>query len=175
VAAVDILHLLDQLEEEVASARKVPMGGGVLVDRKRLLELIDQLRVAIPANIRQARDVMQRREQTLAEADAEARNIISSAQQELQRRLSESSLVREAQAEADKLQRESNARALATVREAQQRAEHELLQSREEARRQVAEADQYALAVLTRLDKQMSAFVSNVRQGIEALRTDGQA
>src|SRR5579884_4490227 len=88
-AAVDILHLLDQLEEEVASARKMPMGGGVLVDRKRLLDLIDQLRVAIPANIRQARDIMERREQMLAEADNEAKGIIARAQQEAQRRLNE--------------------------------------------------------------------------------------
>jgi len=173
VAAVDILHLLDQLEEEVATARKVPMGGGVLVDRKRLLELIDQLRVAIPANIRQAREVMQRQEQTLADADAEARNIIASAQQELQRRLSDSSIAREAQAESDRLRREAQAHADGIVREAQIRADQDLAQAKDLAKQQIVDADQYALAVLTRLDRQMSAFLGSVRQGIDAMQAEG--
>jgi hypothetical protein len=168
--AVDILQILDQLEEEVASARKLPVGGGVLVDRKRVLELIDQLRVAIPANIRQARDVMQRREATLAEADAEAKNIIVSAQQEAQRRLTEDALVREARAEGARLLREAQAQVEATMREAHDRATNDLSQARQSAQQQIAEADQYALAVLTRLDRQISAFVAHIRQSIDSLQ-----
>ena len=174
-AAVDILHLLDQLEEEVASARKMPMGGGVLVDRKRLLDLIDQLRVAIPANIRQARDIMERREHTLTEADAEARRIIAAAKQESQRLVSEDEIVRQARAEASRIQREAQAHAQTTLREAAEQAEREASQARETARQQVAEADQYALAVLTRLDRQISTFLASVRQGIDSLQgSDGQ-
>src|SRR5579884_3026551 len=117
-AAVDILHLLDQLEEEVAQARKMPMGGGVLVDRKRLLDLIDQLRVSIPANIRQAREMMERREQTLAQADAEAKAIVAAAQQEANRRLNGEAITQEARSEAGRLQREAQAQAQNILHEA---------------------------------------------------------
>src|SRR5207248_5991131 len=140
-------------EEEVATARKMPMGGGVLVDRKRLLDLIDQLRVSIPANIRQARDVMQRREQTLAEADTEAKSIIASAHNEANRRLGEDAMVREARGEAARLQREAQALAQGILQEARQKADQELGQARDQSRQQMTEADQYALAVLTRLDR----------------------
>lgn len=149
----------------------MPMGSGVLVDRKRVLELVDQLRVAIPANIRQARDVMQRREQTLAEADAEAKHIITSAQQEAQRRLSEDTLLRDARAEAVRVQHEVQVQADAMLRDAHERASSDLTQARQSAQQQVSEADQYALAVLTRLDRQISAFVANIRQSIEALQS----
>jgi cell division septum initiation protein DivIVA len=151
----------------------MPMGGGVLVDRKRLLDLIDQLRVSIPANIRQARDVMQKREQTLAEADAEGKAIISTAQHEANRRLGEDALVREARAEAGRLQREAQALAQGVIQEAHQKADQELGQARDQARQQMTEADQYALAVLTRLDRQMTAFLNNVHQGIESLQAGG--
>lgn len=174
VAAVDILHLLDQLEEEVASARKMPMGGGVLVDRKRLLDLIDQLRVAIPANIRQARDIMQRREQTLAEADAEARRMIAGARQEVQRLVSDDAIVKEARAEAARIQREAQVHAQTLIRDATTQAEQESAQAREFAGQQMADADQYALTVLTRLDKQISAFLGSVRQGIDSLQPDSR-
>jgi cell division septum initiation protein DivIVA len=173
VPAVDILHLLDQLEEEVATARKMPMGGGVLVDRKRLLDLIDQLRVSIPANIRQARDVMQRREQTLAQADAEAKALLAGAKQEANRLLSEQAVVREASAEAGRLQREAQALAQGMVREAQQKAEQVLAQAQASAQQQMSEADQYALAVLTRIDRQLGAFLGSVRQSVESLQGGG--
>jgi len=164
---------LDQLEEEVASARKLPMGGGVLVDRKRMLELVDQLRVAIPANIRQARDVMQSREKTLTDADNEARRIFDAAHQEAQRLVADDAITREARSLAERTQREAQVQAHSTLREAQQQAEQELAQAKQTARQQVEDADQYTLAVLTRMDKQISAFLGNVRQSIEALQGDG--
>jgi vacuolar-type H+-ATPase subunit H len=170
--AVDILHLLDQLEEEVANARKMPMGGGVLVDRKRLLDLVDQLRVAIPANIRQAGDVMAQREKMLSEAEAEARRIVADAQHEVQRRLEGEALVREARAEAGRIQREAQAHAQSLVREAHDQAEQVTTQARQQAQVQIADADQYALEILTRLDRQIGAFLGNVRQSLETLQAD---
>jgi vacuolar-type H+-ATPase subunit H len=158
-SAVDILHLLDLLEEEIASARKMPVGGGVLVDRKHMLDLIDQLRVAIPANIRQARDILQRRSQALSEAEQEAARILESAQREADRRLAETGVVRQAEERARQILADAEARATAR-----------LADTVEQARLQQEEADRYALAILTRLDTQISTFLNSVRQGIDSLK-----
>src|SRR5712692_3285683 len=151
-SAVDILHLLDLLEEEIASARKMPVGGGVLVDRRHILDLIDQLRVAIPANIRQARDLMQRRTQALAEAEQEAARIVDSAQREADRRLAETGVIRQAEERARQI-----------IAEAESKAAARLADIAEQARLQQEEADRYALAILTRLDTQISTFLVSVR------------
>ena len=74
----------------------MPVGGGVLVDRRHILDLIDQLRVAIPANIRQARDVLQRRAQALAEAERESGQYRRVCAAGKDRRLSETGVVRQA-------------------------------------------------------------------------------
>lgn len=137
----------------------MPVGGGVLVDRRHMLDLIDQLRVAIPANIRQARDVLQRRAQALAEAEQEAARIVESAQREADRRLAETGVVRQAEERARQIIAEAESRAAARVAE-----------SAAQARLQQEEADRYALAILTRLDTQISTFLSSVREGIESLR-----
>lgn len=158
-SAVDILHLLDLLEEEIASARKMPVGGGVLVDRKHMLDLIDQLRVAIPANIRQARDILQRRSQAIAEAEQEAARIVDSAQREADRRLADTGVVRQA-----------DERARQIMAEAEERAAARLQDTVQQARLQQEEADRYALAILTRLDTQISTFLTSVRQGIDSLK-----
>jgi vacuolar-type H+-ATPase subunit H len=153
------LHLLDLLEEEVASARKMPVGGGVLVDRRHMLDLIDQLRVAIPTNIRQARDVLQRRSQSISEAEQEAARIVESAQREVDRRLADTGVVRQAEERARQI-----------VAEAEGLASGRVAESVAQARLQQEEADRYALAILTRLDTQISTFLNSVREGIESLK-----
>jgi cell division septum initiation protein DivIVA len=174
-SAVDILHLLDLLEEEVAGARKMPVGGGVLVDRKHMLDLIDQLRVAIPANIRQARDVLQRREQALADAEQEAKRIIDSAQREVERRCSETAIVRQSEEYAHQIAQTSDERAKQLLREAEARAVARVAEAAEQARVQQDEADRYALAILTRLDTQISTFLTSIRQGIQSLQDTHEA
>jgi cell division septum initiation protein DivIVA len=153
---------LDLLEEEVASARKMPVGGGVLVDRRHILDLIDQLRVAIPANIRQARDVLQRRAQALAEAEQEAASIVESAQREVDRRLSETGVVRQAEERARQIVSDADAKAAAKIGEASANL-----------RQQQEDADRYALAILTRLDTQISTFLASIREGIDSLKDAG--
>jgi len=153
---------LDLLEEEVANARKMPVGGGVLVDRRHILDLIDQLRVAIPANIRQARDILQRRAQALAEAEQEAASIIDSAQREVDRRLSETGVVRQAEERARQIVADADAKAASRIAE-----------GTAHSRQQQEEADRYALAILTRLDTQISTFLASIREGIDSLKEAG--
>ncbi len=137
----------------------MPVGGGVLVDRKHMLDLIDQLRVAIPTSIRQAREVLQRRTDAVADAEREAARIVESAQREAERRLSETGVVRQAEERARQI-----------IAEADARAAQRMAEAAEEARLQQEEADRYALAILTRLDTQISTFLGSVRQGIESLK-----
>lgn len=148
----------------------MPVGGTVLVDRRHMLDLIDQLRVAIPANIRQARDVLQRREQALSEAEQEAARIIEAAQREVDRRLGETAVVRQADERARQVTQSADERSLQILREAEERATAQLREATVQARLQQEEADRYALAILTRLDTQISTFLTSIRQGIESLQ-----
>jgi hypothetical protein len=65
---VEILELIDALEELVIQSRRLPVGGNLVVDRKRMLDVIDQMRLAVPADIRQASQVLETRDQVIAEA-----------------------------------------------------------------------------------------------------------
>ena len=51
---MDLLHLVDRLEELVGAAHRVPMSKKLLLDQQVLLELIDQIRVAIPKEVKEA-------------------------------------------------------------------------------------------------------------------------
>jgi hypothetical protein len=161
---VDILQLLDELEEEVNSARRMPIVGGAAVDRRRLLEMIDRLRVAIPANIREAHRIIARGEQAIAEAEAAAARIIADAEREAEERISQSALVRAAQERAHQIEIDAQERAARLLATAQADAERRLAEAADRARAQEADADRYALAVLAGLEQRITAFLESIRQ-----------
>src|SRR6266508_136819 len=71
--------LVERLETLVVNARKLPMTNNVVLDQAALLDLIDQLRVAIPEEVRQARRINQESDRVLTHAREEAERIIAAA------------------------------------------------------------------------------------------------
>jgi hypothetical protein len=53
---LDPLDLVDKLDDLIHNAKTVPLTGQVRIDRDEFYEILDQLRVAIPEEIRRARD-----------------------------------------------------------------------------------------------------------------------
>src|SRR5215210_6186597 len=76
---VDILYLVDRLEELVGIGKRVPFSGRVMVEEEEFLALVDQLRVAVPNEIKQAQRVIRERERIVGEAQTEAARILDAA------------------------------------------------------------------------------------------------
>lgn len=167
---VEILQLLDELEEEINAARRMPLGGGVVVDRRRMLELIEELRRAIPANIRRARGIVEQTEQTLAEAEDQAARIITDAEREAVDRISQSTVLRLAQEEAHQVQLSAQDYAEREVAGARAEADRLLAEAAARANAQEQEADQYALAVFDRLEERLAGFLTGIREAKSQLR-----
>jgi F0F1-type ATP synthase membrane subunit b/b' len=169
------LHLIDRLEELVGEARRLPIGSGVVIDRRRLLDLIDQMRVAVPSEVRDARDVLTQREDVLTRAEAEAGEIIAEAQRRLEEKLQESEVVKAAEERGRLLLRDAEDRVSAMVKQAEDEARERTDQAERTASEQMIEADRYALEALKKLENQLGAFMASVRAGIESLEgTDQQ-
>jgi cell division septum initiation protein DivIVA len=147
---VDILYLLDRLEEELTSGRRVPFWDRTLIDEQECLEILDQIRVAIPEEIKAARRVAQERDELLTEARAEADRILGEADQQIADRIAEHALVRAAQMRAAEI-------------------EEDALRAAEETRR---EADSYAYRVLERLRGQIEQVSQVVDRGLQDLAPD---
>jgi len=166
---MDILHLIDRLEELVAEARRMPIGQGVVVDRRRLLELVDQMRSSVPWEVREAEQIVAERDAVMEEARREAEGVLHRAEMEAQERLEETALVQAAEREAEAVIDRAETRSQTMLDEAQAQVQTRLRQAEQAATNQMDEADRYALEMLRRLDAQLSAFASTVRSGIGAL------
>ena len=122
------------------------------------MELVDQLRLTIPEEIRSAEDVLAQKDQILTTAATAARRTKSMAEDELRDRLNSNEVV--AQAET---------RAADTIRDAEERITRMLQQSEAEALSRKTEADAYALRSLRTMEIELSKLAGSVRKGIEVL------
>jgi len=166
---VDILHHIDRLEELVGEARKLPVGGGLVLSRQRLLDLIDRMRVAVPKEVYDAREVIEKRDEVLADATAEASRIIARAKEEVEERLKETEVVKAAEERARQILAQGQERLLELSREAEAQAAARLDDAQDAAREQMREADVYALQTLRKLETELNEFIATVRRGIDTL------
>jgi hypothetical protein len=147
VIAVDILYLLDQLEEVLGGGSRVPLTSRTLVDEQEILDILDQIRVSIPDEVKAGRRVTQERDQIVADAHAEADRILRDADAQAAERMSEHMLVKTAQSRAADV-------------------EERALRQAAEIRR---EADAYAYRVLQKLREQIGQVAQTVDRGMSEL------
>lgn len=71
----DVDALIDELEALVARGRRMPLRK-LLIDEDDLLQIVDRLRTAIPAEVRQAHRVLDEHDRILETARAQARALL---------------------------------------------------------------------------------------------------
>ncbi|MHB8325016.1 MAG: hypothetical protein ACYDHB_11445, partial [Candidatus Dormibacteria bacterium] len=69
---VSIIDMLDRLESLVNQSRRVPLTPNIVVNEEEILDVLDQIRVGIPEEIKEARMVLETRESRLREAQEQA-------------------------------------------------------------------------------------------------------
>jgi cell division septum initiation protein DivIVA len=149
---MDILHLVDRLEELFNQSRPIPLTHNVIVDEDRFLEIIDQMRISIPEEVKKAQQVTAQRDRVLAQAQEEANRTIALAKQKGDEILSRDAIVQAAQA----------------------RSEQILAQARSEAEDTRREADDYIVDTLGSLESELSKLLNQARNGIAKLTADRQ-
>jgi len=149
---MDILHLVDRLEELFNQSRPIPLTHNVIVDEDRFLEIIDQMRISIPDEVKKAQQVTAQRDRVLAQAQEEAARTVALAKQKADEAIDRDAIVQAAQA----------------------RSEQILAQARGEAEGLRREADDYIVEALGSLENELSQLLNQARNGIAKLTADRQ-
>lgn len=100
---MEISELLDQLEKCLSTGGKVPFTNKSMVNVEECLEVLDQIRAALPAEIREAQYILREREKVLVEAKQEAEKMKNLTRVQIEKLLEEHSLTKEAKDKADKI------------------------------------------------------------------------
>jgi cell division septum initiation protein DivIVA len=168
---MDILHLIDRFEELVAESKRMPVGQSIMVDRRRLLELIDQMRSAVPWEVREAKEIVATRDGIIDEAKREGDGVLERAEMEAQAKVAETSIVKMAEEQAANLVADARTRTQEQLDDTERAVQARLAQAEQAANNQMDEADRYALEILRRLMQQLDAFSTTVRAGVESLES----
>ena len=99
---VSIEELLDEMDALLDNSKGVPfVGGKAMVDVDRMRELIDDIRLHIPQEIRQARAVVMERNDIIADARKEAESITRKAEERARTMVDKEEIVRRATIQAN--------------------------------------------------------------------------
>ena len=104
---MDILHLVDRLEESVKKSRRFPFSPVRLLDERKILSLIDQMRISIPDEVRRAQQVNRQRDRVIAQAREEAERVVQQAHERVSELTAEHPIARAAEARAASLREQT--------------------------------------------------------------------
>lgn len=147
---MDILQMIDRLEELLNESRPLPFTHNVIVDEDRMLDLIDQMRVSIPEEVKKAQQLLAQRDRLIAQAQEEANRTVNIARDRSSELVERDQVVQAAYTQAEQIK-------------AQATADSEAIRK---------EADEYVLETLRSLEMEMERAINQVRNGIRTLQAE---
>lgn len=76
---MNVLELIDEIEDIIDSASSIPLSHKVLVDKQEILEILKDIRVQLPDEIKQAKWIKDERQKILVDAQKEADTMLEEA------------------------------------------------------------------------------------------------
>ncbi|HHW66783.1 ATPase [Defluviitalea raffinosedens] len=98
-----ILQLLDVMEDILDSSSAVPFTGKVMVDKDELLEIITDIRLKLPNEIKQSKWVIEERNKILIDAQKEAESIMKEADERIAKLVDENEITKRAYEQAEEI------------------------------------------------------------------------
>ena len=142
-------ELISELQDLVADSKTLPLSGGkVIIDAEKIYDILDEIQDTLPAEVRQAKNIVADRSQIIAEAKKEADDIIRAAEERKKQMIEQSEVMREAKAESAELINAAKAKS-AEIRKA---------------------ANDYVENVMKRTDDAITAQLTELRKTRQNLR-----
>jgi vacuolar-type H+-ATPase subunit H len=100
---MDVLQLLEELEDIVESGSTIPLFSKVMVDKDELLEIIKEVRIHLPDEMKQALWIKEERQRILLEAQQEGEQTIEEARKQAEVLVDQDEIVQMARTKAEEI------------------------------------------------------------------------
>ena len=105
---MEIFTLLENLEELLDSGSKVPFSTKVMVDREDLREKIEEIRLKLPDELKQAKWVKEERQRIMSDAQVEAENLLKEAETKIITMVDDNIITRQALEQKEEILKHAN-------------------------------------------------------------------
>ncbi len=100
---MEILGILESLEDVVEKTINIPFTGKCIIDKEEILEIIKEMRLKLPDDIKQAKWVKEERQRILLEAQKEANNVVKEAENKISSLVDEHEITKKAYEQANEI------------------------------------------------------------------------
>ncbi|MBR4890070.1 MAG: ATPase [Clostridia bacterium] len=100
---MDIEQLIDALEDKIDSCTTIPIWGRGIIDKEELLDMIEDIRMKYPDEMKQAKWVKEERQRIISDAQKEAAAIIQAAEEKIATMINEHDITQQAYQKANQI------------------------------------------------------------------------
>ena len=100
---MEIFTLLETLEDILERSKNLPFSEKVIVDRNEILDLIKEIRLKLPDELKQAKWIKEERERIMSEAHKDADDIVKEAEKRIISMIDEHEITKKAYEKKDEI------------------------------------------------------------------------
>ena len=100
---MEIFTLLENLEEIIESGTKVPLSTKVMIDKEEISEILEEIRVKLPDELKQAKWVKEERQRIIMDAQKEADQIVKETETKIISLVDDHEITRQALAQKEEI------------------------------------------------------------------------
>ena len=105
---MEIYTYLETLEDIIEKSKSVPFTEKAIVDKEEVLEIIKDIRLKLPDELKQAKWIKEERQRILVEAQKEADEVVKEAENRIISMIDEHEITRKAYAKKDEIVAKAN-------------------------------------------------------------------
>ena len=154
---MDLQALIEELEEIVESASKVPLSSKCMIDREEVWNVVEQMRLHYPEELKQAQWVKKERDRIINEAKQEAASIIENANQQVVQMVNETEIIKIAKLKSEEIVKEADMEAVEIKHKAEVAAKAHYEETKERADQYKLSAQGYADSLLQTAEKAVNS------------------
>ncbi len=179
---MDFEQALQELQQLYSGSSRVPgFGRKVMVDADLFTKVINNIQMAMPADVQEAREVLRQKDSILNQSYLEAQRVRSTVEEEVashiaaatrehREMVAESEVLKVAEEQGAKIREAAMTDAEEVVHDAQRKAYAIVSEAEDIAASRREGADQYSREVLFSLEEQLSEVLGQIRRGIDTLK-----
>lgn len=146
---MNVEDLLDEIDEVIDKSFELPLSGGKsVIDVCKIKEILEELRLHMPREFRQAKAIVADRTQIIDDAKSEAESIINVAKEKAKAIVDKEEIVKSAQEKANDIIEKSN----------------------QKSREMKKVASEYVDDLMKRTDEALSEYLSEIRKTRQSLK-----
>jgi len=108
---LDALKVMEEFEDLISKCKRLPLTSNFIINEEKIYDFLDRLKASFPEEFKHARWIVKERDQVLDDSRKEADRIVKEAQENANKLILETEIIKKAQRESEIIIKQSETKA----------------------------------------------------------------